>query len=65
MVYQAEPECVHQLNNTAAVVFELCDGHNTVPEIGEQLAAAFGHNGVPADVAYDCVADLWSKGVFW
>jgi hypothetical protein len=65
MVYQAEPECVHQLNNTAAVVFELCDGHNTVPEIGEQLAAAFGHNGVPADVAYDCVADLWSKGVIW
>jgi Trypsin-co-occurring domain 2/Coenzyme PQQ synthesis protein D (PqqD) len=65
MVYQAEPECVHQLNNTAAVVFELCDGHNTVPEISEQLAAAFGHNGVPADAAYSCIADLWSKGVIW
>jgi Trypsin-co-occurring domain 2/Coenzyme PQQ synthesis protein D (PqqD) len=65
MVYQAEPECVHQLNNTAAVVFELCDGSNTVPEISEQLAAAFGHNGVPAGAAYSCIADLWSKGVIW
>jgi hypothetical protein len=65
MVYQAEPECVHQLNNTAAVVFELCDGSNTMPEISEQLAAAFGHNGVPAGAAYSCIADLWSKGVIW
>lgn len=65
IIYQAEPECVHQLNNTAAIVFELCDGNNTVPEISEQLAAAFGHNGVPAGAAERCVADLWSKGVIW
>jgi Trypsin-co-occurring domain 2/Coenzyme PQQ synthesis protein D (PqqD) len=65
MVYQAEPECVHQLNNTAAIVFELCDGNNTVPEISEQLAAAFGPNGVPAGAAASCIADLWSKGVIW
>ena len=63
MVYQAEPECVHYLNNTAAIVFELCDGKNTMPEISAQLAAVFGLNGVPAGAAEKCVADLWSKGV--
>lgn len=63
MVYQAEPECVHHLNNTAAIVFELCDGKNTVPEISKQLVAVFGLTGVPASAAEKCVADLWSKGV--
>jgi|GEM_PF-1339848 len=63
MVYQAEPECVHHLNNTAAIVFELCDGNNTMREISEQLAAVFGLTSVPAGVAERCVADLWSKGV--
>ena len=63
MVYQAEPECVHHLNNTAAIVFELCDGNNTMREISEQVAAVFGLTSVPAGVAESCVADLWSKGV--
>jgi hypothetical protein len=63
MVYQAEPECVHHLNNTASIVFELCDGKNTVTEIGAQLAAVFGLTGVPADAAERCIDDLRSKGV--
>jgi hypothetical protein len=63
VVYQAQPECVHHLNNTAAIVFELCNGDNTVPEISEQLAAAFGLSEMPAQVTEDCIADLWSKGV--
>jgi hypothetical protein len=63
VVYQAQPECVHHLNNTAAIVFELCDGGNTVPEISEQIAGAFGLAEVPDRVAEECIADLWSKGV--
>jgi hypothetical protein len=63
MVYQAEPECVHHLNNTAAIVFELCDGNNAVPEISEQLTAVFGLTAVPAGTAERCIADLRSKGV--
>jgi hypothetical protein len=43
----------------------LCDGENTVPEIGEQLAAVFGLDGMPAGVAEECVADLWSKNIVW
>jgi hypothetical protein len=63
VVYQSQPECVHHLNNTAAIVFELCDGVNTVPEISGQLAGAFGLAGVPGRVAEKCLADLWSKGI--
>ncbi|MDX6330390.1 MAG: hypothetical protein QOI83_2773 [Streptomycetaceae bacterium] len=63
LVYQAEPECVHQLNNTAAIVFELCDGTNTVADISNQLAEAFGLNGLPAGLAEGCIADLQSKGI--
>jgi Trypsin-co-occurring domain 2/Coenzyme PQQ synthesis protein D (PqqD) len=63
MVYQADPECVHHLNNTAAIVFELCDGTNTVPEIGEQLAAVFGLDGRSAGVVEECITELWSKSI--
>jgi hypothetical protein len=63
MVYQADPECVHHLNNTASIVFELCDGENTVPEISEQLAAVFGPDRVPAWTAEECIADLSSKSI--
>jgi hypothetical protein len=63
LVYQAQPECVHHLNNTAAIVFELCDGENTVAEISEQLALAFGLKEMPGGVAEKCIADLWDKTV--
>lgn len=63
VVYQSQPECVHHLNNTAAIVFELCDGQNTPAEIGGQLAEAFGLSEVPDHMAENCIADLWSKGV--
>jgi hypothetical protein len=63
VVYQSQPECVHHLNNTAAIVFELCDGENTAPEISGQLAGAFGLAQVPDLLAESCIADLWSKGV--
>jgi hypothetical protein len=63
LVYQAQPECVHHLNNTAAVVFELCDGRNTVPEISEQLALVFGLDRTPGGTAEKCIADFRDKGV--
>src|SRR5271165_277253 len=42
VVYQPDPECVHHLNSTAAIVFCLCAGENTVAEIGEEVALAYG-----------------------
>jgi len=63
LVYQAQPECVHHLNNTAAIVFELCDGENTVADMNEQLILAFGLQGIPDGVAEKCIADLRDKTV--
>ncbi len=63
LVYQAQPECVHHLNNTAAVVFELCDGQNTVSDISEQLALVFGLDETPGGMAEKCVTDFRDKGV--
>jgi hypothetical protein len=63
LVYQAQPECVHHLNNTAAVVFELCDGENTVPGISEQLAQVFGLDRTPGETVEKCITDFMDKGV--
>jgi len=58
MVRQAEPLRVHQLNNTASVVLELCDAHRTVAEIAEVLAETFGLDALPLAAAAACVAGL-------
>ena len=41
VVYQAAPEQVHYLNNTSAVIFELCEGHRSIEEIAEQVQDVF------------------------
>jgi hypothetical protein len=63
MVRQAEPLLVHQLNNTASAILELCDGTHTVAGIAEALAEAFGLEALPLAQVADCVAQLRSTGV--
>jgi Coenzyme PQQ synthesis protein D (PqqD) len=63
LVHQVGQDGLHYLNNTAAVVFQLCDGNHTVAEIGAQLALAFGLTEVAADVAEHCISELRAKGV--
>lgn len=63
MVRQAEPLLVHQLNNTASAVFELCDGMHTIAGIAEALAEAFGLEALPLAQVTDCVAQLRRTGV--
>ena len=62
-VRQAEPPRRHQLNNTAAMVFELCDGHHTVAEIAGALAMAFTLDAPPLAETAGCVAELRRAGV--
>jgi Coenzyme PQQ synthesis protein D (PqqD) len=62
-VHQAEPSRVHQLNNTAAVVFELCDGRHTVAGIAEAVAEAFALDASPLAEVAACVAELREAGV--
>ena len=63
MVRQAEPARVHQLNNTASIVLESCDGQRTVAEIAEALAEAFGLETPPLAEATACVEELRRAGV--
>ncbi|MGH3224497.1 MAG: PqqD family peptide modification chaperone [Streptosporangiaceae bacterium] len=63
MVRQAEPTRVHQLNNTASAILELCDGRTTVAEIAEEIADAFGLEALPLAEVAACVAELRRAGV--
>ena len=49
VVYQAAPEQVHYLNNTSAVIFELCEGHRSIEEIAEQVQDVFSLPAPPVD----------------
>lgn len=63
MVRQPEPPRVHQLNNTAAVVFDLCDGRRTVAAIAGAVARAFDLDAPPLAEVTTCVAGLRQAGV--
>ncbi len=63
VVYQAAPERVHYLNNTAAVVFELCDGARTVPEIADAVGELFSLTRAPTAEVEACLVELAAKGV--
>jgi len=63
IVYQASPEQVHHLNNTAALVFELSTGQWTVAEIATQIGTAFALDEAPVEAVRVCVAQLRRDGV--
>ena len=63
IVRQAEPLRVHQLNNTASIVLELCDGRRPIAEIAGVLAEAFGLEALPLAEVADCVAEFRRAGV--
>jgi hypothetical protein len=63
VVYQAKPEQVHYLNNTSAVIFELCDGERTIDEIAGQVQLVFSLEQSPASEVEGCVAELTAKAV--
>ncbi len=58
VVYQASPERVHHLNNTAAFVFELSTGERTTEEITEAMRGAFRLNDPPLEAVVACVRRL-------
>jgi len=63
MVRQAEPLRVHELNNTASAVLELCDGRTTVAEIAGEIADAFSLETHPLAQVATCVAELRRAGI--
>lgn len=63
MVRPPGSRSAHQLNNTAAVILELCDGYRTVAEISGALAEAFGLDALPLAEVTAFVAELRSAGI--
>ena len=47
VIYDEPRDAVHYLNNTAAVIFSICDGRRTVDEIGDFLRDAYEINEAP------------------
>lgn len=42
IVYDDRGRKIHHLNPTATIVFGLCDGSSTIPELSGEIAQAFG-----------------------
>ena len=63
VVYQKDREKVHYLNPTAAMVYELCDGRQTVKSMTAFLQSAFDLPEPPASEVRECLENLVSEGV--
>ena len=58
VVMDKESEQIHQLNQTASFIWQLCDGDHDRQQIAEELAEAFE---IDADTAEADVADTSKK----
>jgi Coenzyme PQQ synthesis protein D (PqqD) len=58
VVHQPDTERVHFLNESAALVFEFCDGKHTVVSIEATFAKAFSASKPPPQSVRDCMSQL-------
>lgn len=63
IVYHPSRRRMHSLNNTAALVFELCTGENDTAEIAGLLQRTFGLDEAPAAEVEECLASLVREGL--
>lgn len=63
VVHDAAGARVHYLNETAAIVFSLCDGERTLAEIAALMGEAFGLDQAPVTDVEKVVTDLTKLGV--
>ena len=63
IVYQPDRNRVHYLNQTAALVFELCNGNNTVAEMPKILQSLYDLVASPAEEVAECLASLRNEGL--
>ena len=63
IIYQPADDRVHYLNQTAAVVFEFCNGRNSPQTIAEAVGDLFDLPQPPAREVADCLDDLSRKGL--
>ena len=63
LVYQPDRDRLHNLNASAMLVLESCDGTRRIADLPELVADAFGLAAPPDDDVADCVANLLQEGL--
>lgn len=63
VVYQPEQDRVHFLNQTAALVLELCDGHHDCHAIEAQVAEHLGFHAPDPKVSGDILQRFLAEGL--
>jgi Coenzyme PQQ synthesis protein D (PqqD) len=62
-VFDSVADRIHYLNQTAAIVFTLCDGRCSVTDMAAFLADAFELDEPPVDEVRECVGQLVRLGL--
>jgi hypothetical protein len=63
VVYQQEPQRIHRLNRTAAVIYLLCDGSRVVEEIADEVQLVFNTENRPHHAVINCLRQLTEMGL--
>jgi hypothetical protein len=63
VIFDPGTDRVHHLNNTAAIVLELCDGHRSAEEIAALLGSAFAMAEPPIIETRRCLGQLRQEGL--
>jgi hypothetical protein len=62
-VFDSVADRIHYLNQTAAIVFTLCDGRRSVSDMAAFLAEAFKLEEPPLNEVQECVGQLVCLGL--
>lgn len=63
IVHQPDRGRVHYLNNTAAIVMELCNGRNAEADLPKLLQQAYGLAAPPVEDVQTCLTTLRREGL--
>ena len=63
VIYQQEPQRIHRLNRTAAVIYLLCDGSRVVDEITDEVQLVFNTQNQPHHAVANCLRQLTEMGL--
>jgi len=63
IVYQPDRDRVHYLNQTAAILLELCNSHNAESDLAELLRIAYDLPTPPVEEVMDCLEMLRKEGL--
>jgi hypothetical protein len=63
IVYQPDRDRVHYLNQTAALILELCNGRNAEANLPELLRLAWDLSEPPVEEVAECLETLRKEGL--